>query len=276
MNHNTYKLVSIGMPVYNGALYLREALDSLLRQSCSNWELIISDNVSIDETEKICTSYANQDSRIQYIRQSHHISLGQNYNAVLRASKGFYFMWAAHDDIWHPRFLEKCVQKLENNPQVGMVFCNYVFIDEQGVIIKKLDPKQFFPFASTHYERTKQYLLLPHHEGKANLIYGLWRREFLLRVPAFAYKNYWISWGSDANFIFRALLEGGFSFIDKTLFFKRVKPLPRSSIRQFPLKFLYPFFILLTPHFFTYILDILRSRQLKVTEKVRLIVSISI
>ena len=61
--------VSIGMPVYNGAAFLKESLDSLLSQTYGDFELIISDNASTDETESICRSYAAGDPRVRYQRQ---------------------------------------------------------------------------------------------------------------------------------------------------------------------------------------------------------------
>jgi cellulose synthase/poly-beta-1,6-N-acetylglucosamine synthase-like glycosyltransferase len=69
--------VSIAMPVYNGELYLHEALDSLLSQTFKDFELIISDNASTDSTALICKQYAGKDRRIKYIRQLNNILCGQ-------------------------------------------------------------------------------------------------------------------------------------------------------------------------------------------------------
>ncbi|MEI6268153.1 MAG: glycosyltransferase [Methylococcaceae bacterium] len=90
--------VSIGMPVYNGAEYIREALDSLLAQTFTDFELIISDNASNDTTQEICQKYAEQDSRIRYIRQSTNMGAMPNFTFVLHEARAEYFMWATHDD----------------------------------------------------------------------------------------------------------------------------------------------------------------------------------
>ena len=66
---NTPK-VSIGMPVYNGAPFIREAIESLLSQTFTDFELVISDNASTDRTEAICREYAEKNQRIRYVRQS--------------------------------------------------------------------------------------------------------------------------------------------------------------------------------------------------------------
>jgi len=106
-------LVSIGMPVYNGARYIREALDSLLGQTFTDFELIISDNASTDSTEAICREYAAKDQRIRYIRQSHNLGASGNFKFVLDQALGEYFMWAAHDDKWSSNYLLEAKKSLE-------------------------------------------------------------------------------------------------------------------------------------------------------------------
>src|SRR5262245_57216615 len=91
--------VSIGLPVYNGAKYLAEAIDSLLEQTFSDFELIISDNGSTDATPAICEEYAAKDGRIRFLRQEINRGLAWNWNCVLEESRGAYFKWAACDDL---------------------------------------------------------------------------------------------------------------------------------------------------------------------------------
>ena len=95
---NNLPTVSIGMPVFNGAQYIREAIDSLLAQTFADFELIISDNASADATQEICEKYAEQDPRIRYVRQSKNIGAIANFKFVLDQARAKYFMWAAHDD----------------------------------------------------------------------------------------------------------------------------------------------------------------------------------
>ncbi|MCJ7515972.1 MAG: glycosyltransferase [Dehalococcoidia bacterium] len=103
-------LVSIGMPVYNGELYIRQALDSLLAQDYENFELIISDNASTDKTQEICLEYVARDKRIRYYRNQTNMGAAWNANRVFELSSGEYFMWAAHDDFWKPRYLSSCLE----------------------------------------------------------------------------------------------------------------------------------------------------------------------
>jgi len=108
--------VSIGMPVFNGEKYIKEALDSLLSQTFADFELIISDNASTDDTEAICREYAARDMRIRYIRQAQNLGAAANFKAVMDESVGEYFMWAACDDIRSPDFLEENLNFLRANP----------------------------------------------------------------------------------------------------------------------------------------------------------------
>lgn len=124
-------LVSIGMPVYNGAEYLRPALDSLLAQDYENFELIISDNHSTDSTQEICLDYMAKDKRIQYYRNRTNIGAVNNFNRVFELSRGEYFMWAAHDDVREPNYISACLETLEMNPNV-ILCCSNTLLEEGG------------------------------------------------------------------------------------------------------------------------------------------------
>jgi glycosyltransferase involved in cell wall biosynthesis len=107
--------VSIGMPVYNGEPFIRDALDSLLAQTFTDFELIISDNASTDGTEAICREYAAKDDRIRYVRQAENRGSTANFQFVLDEAGGEYFMWAAADDIKSSDFIEQNFCFLEAN-----------------------------------------------------------------------------------------------------------------------------------------------------------------
>lgn len=109
--------VSIGMPVYNGEQFIRGALDSLLEQSFSDFELIISDNASTDGTEEICRKYVNRDRRIRYTRQPLNLGAYANFKFVLDEARGEYFMWAACDDTRSADFIELNFKFLSENPE---------------------------------------------------------------------------------------------------------------------------------------------------------------
>jgi glycosyltransferase involved in cell wall biosynthesis len=108
--------VSIGVPVYNGAGTVKAMLESLLSQSFTDLEIIISDNASTDDTGTICASYAARDSRIRYIRQPTNIGAEMNFKFVMDEARGTYFMWSACDDIRSPEFVEENVHFLNAHP----------------------------------------------------------------------------------------------------------------------------------------------------------------
>lgn len=103
------------MFVYNGERCIREAIDSILNQSFKDFELIISDNASTDNTEQICREYANKDHRVHYIRQPVNVGAEANCLFVFDEAQGEYFMWAAHDDIKSTDFLEFNLKFLQEN-----------------------------------------------------------------------------------------------------------------------------------------------------------------
>lgn len=124
--------VSIGLPVFNGANYVAEAIESVLDQSHKNFELVICDNASTDNTHDMCSGYARNDSRVRYIRNETNIGAAKNYDLVWHKSRGKYFKWLAHDDRILPEYVEQTVSALKQDPSV--VLCNSVvdYIDHNG------------------------------------------------------------------------------------------------------------------------------------------------
>ncbi|MDD2901687.1 MAG: glycosyltransferase, partial [Syntrophales bacterium] len=122
-------LISIGMPVYNGEKFLRQALDSLLAQDYRNFELIISDNASTDNTADICREYAARDHRIHFHQNDRNRGATYNFSRVRNLASGKYSIWAADHDLWHPTLITKCVEVLENDPEVVLAYPRGVRID---------------------------------------------------------------------------------------------------------------------------------------------------
>lgn len=109
-------LITIGMPVFNGAATVVAAIESVLGQTLKDFELVISDNCSTDGTGDICRRFADQDARIRYIRQEGNIGASPNFRYVLEQARGKYFTWAAADDVRSLDFIESNVRFLEDNP----------------------------------------------------------------------------------------------------------------------------------------------------------------
>lgn len=125
--------VSIGLPVYNGEKYLHFALESILHQDYTDFELVISDNASEDGTADICRTYAQKDNRIRYHRFETNQGAARNFSRVFELARGEYFKWAAYDDICLPGFLKRCVETLDRAPSaVVLVVPKATIIDESG------------------------------------------------------------------------------------------------------------------------------------------------
>ena len=131
--------VSIGVPVYNAENYLEQSLDSLLAQTFEDFELVISDNGSTDNTEAICRRYAEQDERVRYHCEEQNRGAVWNFDRVFELSRGEYFKWAAHDDLCAPTYLEGCVDALDSDP--SLVWCHTWtnHIDQEGNLLSGHD-----------------------------------------------------------------------------------------------------------------------------------------
>lgn len=130
--------VSVGLPVYNGEKYVRQALDSLLDQDFDEFEIVICDNASTDGTEGICRAYAARDQRIRYFRNETNIGASPNYNRTFELARGQYFKWCAHDDRCHRSFLSRCVAVLDAAPpSVALVYPLCDVIGELSEVLQR-------------------------------------------------------------------------------------------------------------------------------------------
>ena len=111
-------ILTIGLPVYNGGDTLKRSIDSLLAQTFTDFELIISDNASTDSTSDICSEYEKKDNRIKHVRHNKTTNHMVNWRFPVQHAKGKYFMWASDDDYWEKQFVEKNIEILESHPKV--------------------------------------------------------------------------------------------------------------------------------------------------------------
>jgi glycosyltransferase involved in cell wall biosynthesis len=175
-------LVTIGMPTRNGARFIARSIESLLAQDYPNWQLVISDNASTDETESIARSYAAGDDRIRYDRSPTNIGVAANFNRVLGLAEGRYFMWAADHDLWAPSLISTCVTALEARPEAVLAYPGSLLIDEQDAVIEEMDDQIELDQASA----LARYKRLIWRLNVCNMIYGVARRDALLATSGFA------------------------------------------------------------------------------------------
>ncbi len=219
--------VSIGLPVYNGEKYLAAALDSLLAQTWSDLEVVISDNGSSDGTEAICRRYAERDERVQYFRGDINRGAAWNFNRVVELARGAYFRWAAYDDLCDPTLIERLLSVLEDDPQAVLCASAVEVIDGEGRIIPgELGGNEGEPLVDDYgpprttllgseraADRFRGVLL---HSMRCYEEFGLIRRAAILRTGL--HRPYR---GAEKVFLAELSLLGPFRIVPQVLFYSR-------------------------------------------------------
>lgn len=213
--------LSIGLPVFNGDDFLEEAIVSILSQTYSDFELIISDNASTDGTEDLCRAYAVRDSRIKYFRNPKNIGATQNWYRVFELSSGEYFASAAHDDLYAPDYMEKCIAVLDQDPSIAVCYSKTRIIDEKScpldddriskMLQAKIDTVSSSPSTRLYNVIAVDYLCIQ--------LYGVMRAQALRDTKVFV--GYY---GCDRNTLAELALLGKLYEIPEHLFFHRIYP----------------------------------------------------
>jgi glycosyltransferase involved in cell wall biosynthesis len=122
--------VSVIVPTYNRAHLVTETIDSILSQTFRDFELIIVDNESVDNTEEVIKSY--RDERIRYFKHQNNGIIAVNRNYGISKARGEYIAFCDDDDLWFPEKLEKQVQVMESDSQIGLICTNEIVFDNKG------------------------------------------------------------------------------------------------------------------------------------------------
>jgi glycosyltransferase involved in cell wall biosynthesis len=213
---NKTSIVSIGMPLYNEEHFLAQALDSLLSQDFQDFELIILNNGSTDSTEEICLNYQEKDKRIRYCRNETNLGAVQSFNRTFLMSSGKYFMWAAGHDLWHRSYISRCLDVIENDPNVALCYTQVGVIDADNKLIEKVEEgidtcglDTFDRFRTTLWGLVR----IPYSDP----IYGLIRSEALRRSGLL--RNLW---GTDNMILLELSFSGSVAQIKECLYYRRL------------------------------------------------------
>ena len=125
-------LISIVLPVYNGEKYLGESIESVIAQTYENWELLILDDCSTDNTSVIAKEYEVKDRRIHYYRNEENLRLPRNLNRGFSLARGGFLTWTSDDNRYKPEALEKMYYALKTNAGAQFVFASCRIIDGDG------------------------------------------------------------------------------------------------------------------------------------------------
>jgi len=211
MTTNRTPRLGIGLPVYNGATYLAEAIEALLGQTYEDFELIISDNASTDATEDICRQYAAEDPRIRYIRQPRNIGGLLNHNVVFEYCRSELFKWAADDDLYGRDLVERCVAALDEHPDVVLAHSWTAVINSGGEVVQAIE----YPLATSSVAAPVRFRSMLFDDGGDD-DYGVIRTEVLRRIPP--YDSYH---RSDRTLMAELALHGRFYQVPAWLYFRR-------------------------------------------------------
>lgn len=207
--------VSIGVPVYNGERFLRECLDSLLSQTFSDFELVISDNASTDKTEGICREYESRDQRVKYFRFEQNVGGPRNFNRVFGLCRGTYQKWSTSDDFWAPDMLEKSVGVLDENPEVVLAYPKSNLMTADGTFVECYEDSLHLYQDSP----SARFIQILETSRLCHAHLGVIRSDALRRTGLIGDQL-----ASDIHFLAEMSLYGKFHLVPEYLFFRRFHP----------------------------------------------------
>lgn len=206
--------LSIGMPVYNGERFLRQAIESILTQTFTDFELIISDNASTDATAEICRGYAARDARVRYVAQPVNRGAAWNFNHLIALAQAKYYKLADADDMHAPRYLECCMSEHDRASSSVVLVCSRgVVIDGHDRLIgpchDRMDLRQPRP--------SDRLRLAIRNVGYCNVLFGVIRTDVLRACRPLGGHP-----GADHVLINELALRGQFWEVPDPLFHRRV------------------------------------------------------
>lgn len=216
--------ISIGVPVFNGASLLEDALRALQCQTMSDFEVIISDNASTDATAEIAQRFCKDDSRFRYIRQSENIGARANFLAVVDAATSPYFLWRAYDDLCSLNYLEELAKTAELHPDAELIAPRAITI-RIGKARKRVKPVSALERAS----RPSSIQIL--RASNAGWFYGLMKTDYARRSITEVIEEYPHLWAWDHLMTFGAILSGRVAFADQAIFFHRLNSYAEKAAR---------------------------------------------
>lgn len=229
MNHKP--LVSICMPVFNGQKYLRQTLDSFLAQDYEHFEVVILDNISTDDTRKICLSYTEKDSRIRYILDDHRVGDPEGHHRAACYAKGDFFLIACDDDIYAPSYISTLIKVMHVDENIGMAYTGFGYVYDDGLQVP-VDMKTKY-FLRADNSKLYNFCFYLAHRCPIPLQFGLMKTE--LHRQALKYFHRVDSTGGDHDnlYMLRLLSLSKVASIKDVLFYYRIKDrsyqLPKES-----------------------------------------------
>lgn len=182
-NENDVDLVSIIMPAYNSGKYIKESINSVINQTYENWELLIIDDCSQDDTKRIIESYSMSNSKIQFLKLSENSGAAVARNLGVKKASGKYIAFLDSDDLWYEKKLEKQVKFMKKN-NYYFTCTAYSKIDESSQLLNQIVvPKQISAYDD----------LLKNNAGNSTVMYDCSKigKTF---IPDIKKRNDYVMW----------------------------------------------------------------------------------
>ena len=223
---NSKSLISVGIPVFNGEKQIEKRIESIINQTYQNFEILISDNASTDNTSTLCEKLVKDKEKIQYHKQKINIGVFDNFNYLINNARGKYFVIASVDDIWEPTFLEKNVAILDTDKSIVGSIGRVEFFGKQ---VKKQNSKIFLikkTIRRSNFDPIHDHVLSVKGEYKekagkylrfnqGSFIHGLFRTEEVKKIKLDKFVFGW-----DLCFILAILKFGDLNVINEVLLYK--------------------------------------------------------
>jgi glycosyltransferase involved in cell wall biosynthesis len=219
-------LVSIGLPVRNGAATISAVIDSVLAQDHDRIELVISDNASTDGTEGICRALAAADPRVRYHRQSENIGLLNNFVATIGLAGGEYFRWIGDDDRLQPTYVSRCLGEFEKDPRLVLVTTAIEYVAPDG----RRESAEYHGTALGSDDAVDRFVEMLRLLNESNLLsdplYGMGRRKVVAAIPR---RN---MLREDEIFATKLALAGPWGHVNDVLASRNWSPTPIGSLAR--------------------------------------------
>ncbi|MBO6273910.1 glycosyltransferase [bacterium] len=211
------KKVSIILPTYNGERFIRDSIESVLNQTYSNWELIVVNDCSTDNTLDIVNDYVHKDERITVISNEKNLKLPASLNVGFHNATGDYYTWTSDDNMYKPIAIEKMVEYLDKNSTCDLVSFNFDFISERGYF-----ENQFIDYVSN-----RDMLQLIHHCNVGACF--MYRKEIANKTGDYDDNMFC---AEDYDYWCRIALNGNIHYRNENLYKYRINSQSLTATRQ--------------------------------------------
>ena len=209
--------LSVGIPVWNGEMFLAQTIESLLAQDYESIEIIILDNMSTDRTSEICKQYAKKDARVKYILDESQRDVMQAHKVIARMANTEFFMVACDDDWYAPRYVSTLMSLMLSNPSVGLAYSGLGWIGSDGSK-KESGFNRFLTRRNSKFNNFASYLFW---RNPLPIVFGIVRTEIHKDALNYFYRPDNRGWDHDNLYMLRLLSMTHVDSVKEVLFYYR-------------------------------------------------------